>query len=80
MGDKPKILMVYTGGTIGMVKDSSSGALKPFDFSNILSNLPEAGSINCRLDTYSFPQLLDSSNINPGNWAEIASVIKDNCI
>lgn len=78
MGDKPKILMVYTGGTIGMVKDPSSGALKPFDFSNILSNLPEAGSINCRLDTYSFPQLLDSSNINPGNWAEIASVIKDN--
>lgn len=74
---KPRVLLIYTGGTIGMVRDGESGALRPFDFENILNNLPEARSIHCMLDTYAFPRLLDSSNITPANWVEIAGVVKD---
>lgn len=73
----PKILLIYTGGTIGMVRDEVSGGLRPFDFDNILANLPEARSIHCSLDTYAFDHLLDSSNISPANWVEIASVVRD---
>ena len=73
----PKILLIYTGGTIGMVRDEVSGGLRPFDFDNILANLPEAHSIHCSLDTYAFDHLLDSSNISPANWVEIASVVRD---
>ena len=47
----PKILLIYTGGTIGMVRDEVSGGLRPFDFDKILANLPEARSILCSLDT-----------------------------
>lgn len=75
---KPRILLIYTGGTIGMVRDAATGALRPFDFENIMGNLPEARSVHCELETFSFSRLLDSSNITPTNWVEIADVIKDN--
>ena len=74
---KPRILLVYTGGTIGMVK-GADGALQPFDFENIISHIPEINMIDCHLSSYSFPVLLDSSNINPSSWIEIARVIEDN--
>ncbi|MDD4819543.1 MAG: type I asparaginase [Flavobacteriales bacterium] len=74
---RPNILLVYTGGTIGMVKNAETGALCPFDFENILSNIPEINMIDCTLHSYSFPCLLDSSNINPENWTQIASVIEE---
>lgn len=76
--EKPNILLIYTGGTIGMVKDADSGALKAFDFSNIQERIPELKLLDCRIDTISFDRPIDSSNMNPKFWADIATIIEDN--
>ena len=49
----PKILLIYTGGTIGMVKDSSTSALRPFNFDNLLKRIPEINLLDCTIDTIS---------------------------
>ncbi|MCC1484332.1 asparaginase [Winogradskyella immobilis] len=76
--DKPNILLIYTGGTIGMIKDSKTGALKAFDFNNILKRIPELRLLDCNIDTISFKKPIDSSNINPTYWSEIGHIIKEN--
>lgn len=76
--NKPNILLIYTGGTIGMVKDTQTGALKAFDFSNILERIPELRLLDCNIETISFKTPIDSSNINPSYWSEIAQIIFDN--
>lgn len=75
MSSKPKILLVYTGGTIGMVKDFDSGALKAFDFGQLLEKIPELRLLDCEIDTVSFPEPIDSSNMNPTYWVAIANLI-----
>lgn len=72
---KPKILLIYTGGTIGMIKDADSGALKAFDFNNILIRIPELRLLDCDIETISFEKPIDSSNMNPKYWADIARII-----
>ncbi len=74
----PSILIVYTGGTIGMIENSSNGSLRPFSFEKILDEIPELKNAGYQLNSYSFDPLLDSSNINPGVWIQIAKVIEDN--
>ena len=61
MTSKRKILLIYTGGTIGMVKDHSSKALKAFDFSQILENIPELKQLDCDITSLSFDDPIDSS-------------------
>ncbi len=78
MSKKACILMIYTGGTIGMVKDYKTNALKALDFDNLKKNIPELNLINCKIETVSFKVPLDSSNIHPDNWAQIASLIEEN--
>ena len=75
---KSKILIIYTGGTIGMVENHITGVLEPADFDNIISNLTEVSKMNVELDSYSFKTPIDSTNINIINWIEIASVIEKN--
>ncbi|MBE7653119.1 asparaginase [Tenacibaculum finnmarkense genomovar finnmarkense] len=75
---KPKILIVYTGGTIGMVKDYKTGALKAFDFSQISSKIPELQQLHCEMTTISFDQAIDSSNMNVSYYTDIAQIIADN--
>lgn len=72
----PRILLIYTGGTIGMIKDSETGALKAFDFDNLLINIPELNLLDCSIDTVSFQDPIDSSNMNPIYWVEIAEIIE----
>jgi L-asparaginase len=72
------ILIIYTGGTIGMAQDSESGALKPYDFSNIYQYVPELEKFNYHIDNISFDPTLDSSDITPDSWVKIAHTIKDN--
>jgi L-asparaginase len=72
-----KILIIYTGGTIGMVNDAQTGALIPFDFKQIQQNVPELARLNYQLDVHSFDPILDSSNMNPEIWAELAAIIGD---
>jgi L-asparaginase len=78
MNSKPKILLIYTGGTIGMLKDFETGALKAFNFSKLLHNIPELKLLDCEIETFSFENPIDSSNMNPEHWAEMARAIEKN--
>lgn len=71
------LLIIYTGGTIGMVENSSNGSLRPFSFENILDELPELRNAGYQIGSYSFHPLLDSANVNPDVWIAIAEVIED---
>ncbi|WP_199136727.1 asparaginase [Pedobacter sp. ASV12] len=72
-----KILIIYTGGTIGMVNDAKTGTLIPFDFQQIQENVPELARLNYQLSVHSFDPILDSSNMNPEIWASLAKLIRD---
>lgn len=72
-----QILLIYTGGTIGMMKDHKSAALKPFDFTKLVKNIPELHQLGCHIESHSFNQPLDSSNMNPTHWATIAQIIEE---
>lgn len=75
---KPNILLIYTGGTIGMVKDADSGVLKAFNFNKLLKNIPELKLLDCTIATISFEIPIDSSNMNIEEWVKIANIIKEN--
>ena len=68
---------IYTGGTIGMKEDPSIQALRPFDFSQILEEVPELGKFAYRIDSYTFDPLIDSSDIEPSSWQALASIIEE---
>jgi len=72
------ILIIYTGGTIGMIRDEATGSLKVFDFDSLLKEVPELKRINAKIDSVSFEDPIDSSDMNPENWLEIAQLIFDN--
>ncbi len=78
MQSKPNILLVYTGGTIGMVKDFETGALKVFNFKKLLQRIPELKQLDCNIETVSFDTPIDSSNMDPAKWNKIAGIIKEN--
>ncbi|MBM6498624.1 asparaginase [Flavobacterium macrobrachii] len=78
MPSKPNILLLYTGGTIGMVKDFETGALKSFNFKKLLQNIPELKQLDCNIETISFKKPIDSSNMNPEHWIAISGIIEEN--
>jgi L-asparaginase len=78
MPSKPNILLIYTGGTIGMMKDFETGALKSFNFSKLLQNIPELQQLDCNIETISFDKPIDSSNMNPEHWISISKIIEEN--
>ena len=78
MHSNTKILLIYTGGTIGMQKDFETGALKAFNFSKLLQRVPELKLLDCAIETISFENPIDSSNISPKSWVAIADVIEQN--
>ncbi|AUC16977.1 L-asparaginase 1 [Tenacibaculum sp. SZ-18] len=80
MANKPKILLVYTGGTIGMIKDYKTGALRAFDFNQIQEKIPELQHLDCDISTISFESPIDSSNMNPAYYVKIAEIIEENYI
>ncbi|APU99157.1 MULTISPECIES: asparaginase [unclassified Sphingobacterium] len=71
------IFIIYTGGTIGMVKDET-GTFVPFDFELIKRNLPDLSRLDYKLTVHSFEPIIDSSNMKPEIWIEMAQIIKDN--
>ena len=75
--EKSALLLIYTGGTIGMKEDPVIQALKPFNFSQILEEVPELGKFAYRIDTYTFDPLIDSSDIEPTLWLSLANLIED---
>ena len=75
---KPSILIIYTGGTIGMINDPETGALGAFDFEHILVHVPALKRFGFQLNTISFENPIDSSDINPEVWIKLAQIIKSN--
>jgi len=75
---KRKVLMIYTGGTIGMEKDYATGSLKAFDFSGIAAKIPEMDLLECQVSLEQFPEPLDSSDVGPDHWRQLARIIADN--
>lgn len=75
--NKSSILLIYTGGTIGMKEDPEELTLKPFDFSQILEEVPELGKFACRIDSYSFTPIIDSSDVEPSLWQATVSLIEE---
>ena len=72
------LLVIYTGGTLGMVYDQKDKHLVPFDFEQILEKLPEIAHFGYNLTVISFNKLIDSSNVNPGHWVALATLIEEN--
>ena len=73
-----RILLIYTGGTIGMVKDKFRKTLVPFNFDELLKAIPELKSEDVDLDNISITKPIDSSNMNADVWTEIAVIISEN--
>mgnify|MGYP002624319726 CR=1 FL=1 len=70
-----RVLLIYTGGTIGMGKNPATGALEPLDFHHLIQQMPELAAIPAAIDVHQFPQPIDSSDMNPQLWARIVEII-----
>ena len=75
---KSSVLLIYTGGTIGMMQDLRTGELKPFDFNSLTSQVPELAKLDISLSTLAFEKPIDSSNMQPSIWVELAKIISRN--
>ena len=76
MSNQAEIMVVYTGGTIGMVEDSGTGVLNPFNFKHITDQIPEIRKFGFNIESISFDPLIDSSNMQPDIWVGLAGIIK----
>lgn len=75
--NKPSILVIYTGGTIGMMQNPETKALEPFPFDDIYTHIPMLRLINANVDFYTFNTLIDSSDMKPDFWGCLAKLIYD---
>ena len=71
------VLIIYTGGTIGMVNDPATGALCPFNFEQIAKAVPEIREFGFSIDSYTLPEIIDSSDLKPTVWADLCRIILD---
>ncbi len=73
---RPRILMIYTGGTIGMIENPQTHALEPVDFDHLLDNVPRLKKLDFEIGTVQFAHPIDSSAMKPDHWVEIARTIE----
>lgn len=73
-----RILLIYTGGTIGMMQDAKTGSLRPFNFKFLTKQVPELSRFKLSLHSVSFKKPIDSSNMHPRVWVELAEIIEKN--
>ncbi len=78
MNARSKILLVYTGGTIGSMIDDKSGTLKPVDFQQIVSLIPEIKQVDAEIDVHAFSNPIDSATIQIDTWIHLVQIIKEN--
>ena len=72
-----KVLIIYTGGTIGMIRDEVSGTLKPFHLKSVIKKIPSILKLGIELHAMELDEIIDSSNVTPETWVELAEIIKD---
>ena len=75
MKSETSILVIYTGGTIGMVQDPQTGVLQPLTFDILYKYLPVLENFNYKIDFHMFDPLMDSSNMHPSFWVTLAELI-----
>ncbi len=75
---RTSILLIYTGGTIGMIQNHDTGALESFNFEHLLSHVPEIKQFNLQIDSYAVEHPIDSSDVNPNHWKILVKIIADN--
>ena len=75
---KISVLIIYTGGTIGMIQDPETGALMPFNFDHLLDNVPELKRLGFLISSIQFEPPIDSSEIDPASWIRLVKIIADN--
>lgn len=73
---RSKILLIYTGGTIGMLENPLTGALEPLDFKYLSEQVPELSRLDCEIEVLSIDPPIDSSAVRPDNWVELACIIE----
>ena len=73
-----RILLIYTGGTIGMNRNPKTGGLEPFNFEHLLFNVPELKQFDTHIETYQFNPPIDSSDMSPRLWTDLSHCIADN--
>ena len=76
--DYPSVLLIYTGGTIGMIENPETGALEAFNFDQLQENVPELKRFNYRISSYQFNPPIDSSDMEPTLWAKLVKIIHYN--
>lgn len=76
--DYPSVLLIYTGGTIGMIENPETGALEAFNFNQLQENVPELKRFNYRISSYQFNPPIDSSDMEPALWAQLVKIIDQN--
>ena len=65
---RPKILLVYTGGTIGMIENPDTRSLQPFDFTHLIDNVPKVKMLDYDIENIQFENPIDSANMSPQHW------------
>ncbi len=73
-----KILIIYTGGTIGMVRNPRTGALEPCTAANLTAAVPEISRFGAEIETANFERAIDSSDMMPSHWALLVDIIEAN--
>lgn len=73
---KPRILLIYTGGTIGMMANPNTGELQPLDFVYMHQQIPEIARLTLEVIPISIAQPIDSSHMNPSHWVELVELIE----
>ena len=76
--ETPSVLLIYTGGTIGMIENPETGALENFNFDHLLKHVPELKRFNYRISSYQFNPPIDSSDMEPAYWAKLVKIINYN--
>lgn len=74
---RPSVLLIYTGGTIGMMADARSGALSAMDLEHLEEQVPELARMGIALETVAFERPIDSSDMSPADWVRIARLIAE---
>ena len=75
--ERASILIIYTGGTIGMIHNTDTGALESFNFDHLLKHVPELKQLNINIDAITFDPPIDSSDMEPAMWSRIVTIIKE---
>ena len=72
-----KILLIYTGGTIGMIKNPITGELESFNFKHIHDHVPELNRLNVQIESISFNEPIDSSEMNLEHWRLMSELVEE---